>query len=120
MKRCPKCTQWLSLENFAKRGGGLGANSYCRPCQNVYRRNIELLGAFLRSHACVDCGERDMRVLEFDHVRGVKVASVADMTGRGISWQRIEREIAKCEIRCANCHRRKTVAERGWWRNAGA
>ena len=67
----------------------------------------------LRS-GCVDCGERDIRVLEFDHVRGKKVANISTLATTGSCWRRIAEEIAKCEIRCANCHRRKTFEQFGW------
>jgi len=54
-----------------------------------------------------------MAVLEFDHVRGVKRAEVAQMAGYSLKAARDE--IAKCEVRCGNCHRRKTIRERGHW-----
>jgi hypothetical protein len=57
-----------------------------------------------------------MRVLEFDHVRGIKVLDVSVMVARGYRWRRIESEIAKCVVRCANCHRRRTVIDRGWYK----
>jgi len=60
-----------------------------------------------------------MRVLEFDRVRGKKLASVAELSGKGVSWRRVADEIATCEVRCANGHRRKTVGELGWWRSVG-
>jgi hypothetical protein len=28
------------------------------------------------------------------------------------NWMAVEREIAKCVVRCANCHRRRTVRQR--------
>ena len=59
--------------------------------------------AYLRDHPCVDCGESDLRVLEFDHVRGDKFKSIAQMYSYCL--QRIMTEIAKCDVRCANCHR---------------
>ena len=68
---------------------------------------------YLRRRCCVDCGEWDPLVLEFDH-RGRKSKAVADLVRSTVSWKRIEQEMAKCEIRCANCHRRKTARERGW------
>ena len=62
---------------------------------------------YLREHPCVDCGERDIVVLEFDHI-GDKVADVSAYAGGGRTWARVRAEIEKCEVRCANCHRRKT------------
>jgi len=67
-------------------------------------------------HPCIDCGESDIRVLEFDHVRGEKKANIGDMAGANIAWQRIEAELAKCVVRCANCHRRKTASDFGWYK----
>jgi hypothetical protein len=48
-------------------------------------------------------------VLEFDHV-GAKTQNVSRLASQEVSLERISREIAECEIRCANCHRRKTAA----------
>lgn len=72
--------------------------------------------AFLRDHPCVDCGEADPIVLEFDHIaeRGPKLFELGRATQNGASVARIDAEIAKCDVRCANCHRRKTYAERGF------
>jgi hypothetical protein len=70
----------------------------------------------LKTSACVDCGERDPLVLEFDHVRGTKLGNICDLIGSLVSWARIEEEIAKCVVRCANCHRRKTVRQFKWVR----
>lgn len=63
---------------------------------------------YLCNHPCVDCGESDPVVLEFDHVRGEKVANVANLISGAGKFQRLMDEIAKCDVRCANCHRRKT------------
>jgi hypothetical protein len=63
-----------------------------------------------RAKGCVDCGEKDLRVLDFDHIRGKKLASLSTM--RLCAPITIYAEIDKCEIRCANCHRRVTDARR--------
>ncbi|WP_413319571.1 hypothetical protein AA0Z99_03710 [Agrococcus sp. 1P02AA] len=65
------------------------------------------------SKGCVDCGRSDIRVLEFDHVRGVKVASVGSMVRRGRALVVIRAEIEKCEVRCRNCHGIATMTRRG-------
>jgi hypothetical protein len=71
---------------------------------------------YLLQHACVDCGEGDVLVLDFDHVRGVKIMHVGEMISRERSLAMLKAEIAKCDVRCANCHRRKTMREQGNYR----
>lgn len=70
------------------------------------------VSGYLDTHPCVDCGEADKVVLDFDHVRGDKVCEVSVMVGRGYRLWKIIEEIEKCEVRCANCHRRVTVKRR--------
>ena len=71
--------------------------------------------AYLKVHPCVDCGEADPTVLDFDHVRESKAFNIANAITR-LAWTRIVREIQKCEVRCANCHRRKTARENQWFK----
>lgn len=63
---------------------------------------------YLASHPCVDCGETDRDVLDFDHVLGDKSFGISEAVSRGGSLKSLIDEIAKCEVRCANCHRRIT------------
>jgi hypothetical protein len=77
------------------------------------RQNIALNGFLIRAlkrEGCVDCGESDPVVLDFDHVFGKKTAKVTGLLGSGQG--RLINEAAKCEVRCANCHRRATHARR--------
>ena len=73
---------------------------------------------FLKSEeerfTCADCGEKDPVVLEFDHVRD-KEKDVSLLLAGGYSLERILKEIDKCVIRCANCHRRKTAKDQNWY-----
>ena len=78
--------------------------------------NKQRLYVYLSSHPCVDCGQTDVRVLEFDHVRGTKSAYRNKLLNGAVSWKTIEAEIAKCEVRCTNCHRIKTLERGKWWR----
>jgi hypothetical protein len=68
----------------------------------------------LKANPCVDCGETNIVVLEFDHIGDDKYFSISDATRHGYSIKKIEVEIAKCEVRCANCHRKKTYERSGW------
>lgn len=61
------------------------------------------------TRGCIDCGEKDPRVLDFDHVLGIKKTEVSKMVWNSASIASFYREVEKCEIRCANCHRRITA-----------
>lgn len=71
---------------------------------------------YLKEHPCVDCGTDDIVVLEFDHVRGQKEFNIGTRAGDVREWHRVVNEIEKCEVRCANCHRRKTSKEHNNYR----
>jgi transposase-like protein len=134
LRRCSRCVHFLPLELFNRLGDG--HQWYCRSCFAAYFRARGQLHrdqsrtakrarqrklrahvlAFLRDHPCVDCGERDPVVLEFDHV-GEKVAEVSALISATATVAIIDAEIARCEVVCANCHRRRT-ARRGRWRRA--
>ena len=72
---------------------------------------------YLNTHPCTECGESDIRVLEFHHVRGEKYDTISHLVSEGVSIKRIQEELNKCEVLCANCHRKLTVDERKWWRS---
>lgn len=61
-----------------------------------------------KDRPCADCGEKHPPcVMDFDHVRGKKVFGIGGgMAGRSLDT--IRREIAKCDVVCANCHRLRT------------
>jgi len=71
-------------------------------------QNQAQIALYLLKHPCVDCGENDIVVLQFDHVRGKKKYDISKMIGTGYPWALILKEIAKCEVRCANDHVRRT------------
>ena len=132
-KWCPGCEADVDRRCFQKcisKKDGL--QEYCKTCRKKidrriyenrseekreqYRKqvkdrsdqNTERLTLYLQDHPCVDCGEPDPVVLEFDHVRGKKRGNVSSMLHHH-SWSTILTEIGKCEVRCANCHRRVTA-----------
>lgn len=117
MKTCTKCGVEKSLDAFHRNAkGSHGRYSVCKECRNASRINsIQYIHEYLSTHPCVDCGESDPIVLEFDHVRGVKKEKVSHRAR--ISLQAVKEEIAKCDVRCANCHRRKTGRQLGYYRD---
>jgi len=80
----------------------------------VYQKMME----YLSLHPCVDCGETDLVVLEFDHVKPDKKRNVFAMVHGRYKWDTVLKEISKCEVRCANCHRRITAKRSGKWRKS--
>jgi hypothetical protein len=80
------------------------------------RRNLLFIADHLKSAPCVDCGEADPAVLDFDHV-GMKRCGVVQLAYREASIASLEREIEECEVRCANCHRRRTIIEQHHFRH---
>ncbi|AGM12341.1 HNH endonuclease [Mycobacterium phage PegLeg] len=142
-KRCPRCGVEKDCSEFyknARRKDGL--QPYCKRCHkdtnnewyansekrrtDIKRRrkaHIEMLQEHLRQHLidnpCVDCGESDLVVLDLDHRDGEsKVKEVAKLIRDQVSLEKFQAEIAKCDTRCANCHRRMTARRHGaWWRS---
>ena len=138
-KQCRRCAQVKALSEFSRKSRAKdGLQLYCKACardiyvehykehkQRIVARNIartkknrplyrKFVWDYLLAHPCVDCGESDPIVLEFDHVRGDKVADISNMSNGECGFQKLIVEIEKCEVRCANCHRRKTALQFGW------
>lgn len=128
-KRCCTCKQVKPLTEFNKLKKAKDGRQYsCRECNKAYHyanwdrhmiqireRKRERVGdnqkrmiEYLLSHPCVDCGETDILVLEFDHLRD-KRFSLSRLVAGGFEWDYILEEIARCEVVCANCHRRRTA-----------
>ena len=139
-KTCTLCHRRLNAKFFNKHSTRAdGLQSACRECNKAksrvyYRSNSDKhkvsvlankqrrikenqvrLADYLYSHPCVDCGEADLVVLEFDHVKGQKAGDVCSMMQAGCSWTTILSEINKCDVRCANCHRRRTARAEGYY-----
>jgi len=136
-KQCSTCKQWKPLEEFNRRSTSKDGRQWsCRDCNKAYhyknferhmaqiraRKRREIIAnqrrllAYFLEHPCTDCGEADPVVLEFDHLRD-KTANINSLISG--SWRRIMAEIAKCEVVCANCHRRRTYERQGAWRVVG-
>jgi hypothetical protein len=78
-------------------------------------RNSRLVLERLASSACVDCGTADTLILQFDH-RDEKTRDIGWFVSSGSPARRVADELEKCDVRCANCHRRRTAQAGGWFR----
>jgi len=133
---CTRCRELKPADAFQLRfRHSVIIQSWCRECLRAYRaerhvrlhereikrirrnrqeavtRNRKLLAAYLVDHPCVDCGETETTVLDFDHLRDKRM-DISRMVNTGHAWASILEEIAKCEVRCANDHRRATRKRR--------
>lgn len=78
-------------------------------------RHSRKLWELKESSGCIDCGEKYPHyMLEFDHLPGHKKLGSPVEVARSYSMQKALEEIQKCDIVCANCHRRKTAKQFGW------
>jgi hypothetical protein len=141
MRACSRCFRILEDTEFNWRRKNKKRASHCKDCsrklirdhylnnrlyylEKVKKRNLhirqevrEYIGSFLQNNSCVDCGEKDILVLEFDHRdRSTKSYDINEAIHKRLSLTKVISEIKKCDIRCSNCHRRKTEIENNSWK----
>lgn len=80
--------------------------------KNRTLRNEKFIWDILSSSKCMDCGNDNPVVLEFDHLDpNVKFKNISDMKSQAYSIKTIQKEIDKCDVVCANCHRIRTAKQ---------
>lgn len=102
---------------------GYGKGQYKYDPNDKYRKRQKrewlrnMFNEIKMSNFCQRCGLEDPdypSVFDFDHQNHEdKEHNVSNMIGQCRNWPMIFAEILKCQILCANCHRRKSVDERG-------
>lgn len=136
IKQCTICKETKDITEFNKKRKSY--QSYCKECQKdlhkkyyeshkqdyivkakkqrdeYLEKNYLYIKEYLEQHPCIDCGNSDIEVLEFDHIRDKKKAISVLMVG---STETLKLEIEKCEVRCTNCHRKKTIRQLGFRRS---
>lgn len=79
--------------------------------QNAIARNKRMVKDLKASTPCADCNQYfHFSVMDFDHIRGEKRESINYLVNRNMSRPALLRELAKCELVCANCHRMRTFS----------
>ena len=116
--RCKDCCKQAAKEQYK----GNPDRAQKKSKKNTYKirkRNQAFIIEYLTSRCCEHCNESDIRVLEFDHLNPEeKLIGICQAVHRGWSIKRLETEIKKCRILCANCHRKVTAKSRGYYRES--
>jgi len=144
VKLCSRCGKLKPTEDFYRnRSRPDGFQHQCKAChderlagrrragnparQASWRRSkaktrmavAVVVFEYLLTHPCVDCESTDPLVLEFDHVpeRGPKLGDVSVMVSNGRPIDVVMAEVAKCDVRCRNCHQKRTHQVNNSWRH---
>lgn len=139
MKQCNHCNTFKDDTEFAikrtRPNGTIQRNSICKSCHNHKARNKyakadktalyqkikinkdryrQQMFDYLSSKQCTDCWNKDIRVLEFDHIsnKNFNIGQKVNCT----PINTLMTEISKCEIVCANCHRIRTLTRQSSYR----
>lgn len=121
-KRCPRCEEELPHANFHRRNGGQHLMGYCRECQSAYasirqqKRYVEIRTLLnqLKSVPCADCEKpHPPWAMDFDHRPDEeKCFNLGEAPRRGFSEETLQRELDKCDVVCALCHRYRTFGKK--------
>ena len=112
---CMDCRSEMGKSWYEKNKDYQKANA--KKHSTEYRNTAkEYVWNYLLTHPCSECGESNPVVLEFHHVGG-KDRAISELVGRGATLEKIKEELSRCQVLCANCHRKVTAQERGWFRS---
>lgn len=134
--KCRECGVIKSISDFQKNKSKIGHDKRCKTCFRIYYRKYHeqnkekikqtkkdrlltikiYVCEYLTQNHCVDCGESDIVCLDFDHIKDKK-ATINHMLSKEYSLDNIIDEIAKCQVRCGNCHKRKTAKQLNYYKD---
>lgn len=142
MKVCIKCETEKEFSEFGKVSKNKdGLNSMCKLCKRAYDNQFhhqrseekkaekyskqqERIGAvqkyvieYMNGKTCEMCPENRLPALDFHH-HGDKEFNISNAIQQGYSLNKIQVEIEKCSILCANCHRVETAKQFNWYNKA--
>lgn len=90
------------------------SSSWCSACRNMAPSSRRSIMRAAKEKPCADCGLYEPEIMDFDHVpeRGPKLFSIGNTKYTHYSTKALLEEIAKCDIVCPTCHRRRTNKRR--------
>lgn len=140
-KTCKECNSEFPENHFHINGGHnkdgtLRRRPVCRICVNAidklryanspdrqakmknrsktHQEKINKLKLQRLLEGCFDCRNDDIRVLEFDHrPNEIKLFNIA---GNRCGLEKLTKELNKCDVVCANCHRIRTYERDNSWK----
>lgn len=110
-KICTKCGKELPLDDFHWRDKAKGIKrSECKNCRNALMNaknaaNRKAVQQLKEKQACEKCGEKRWYLLDYHHINPNDKKKVISKLMVYSSQQALQKEIKKCILLCANCHR---------------
>lgn len=122
---CTKCNIDREETLFMWRIKGVKKHKICTICQREYRnrhyannkeyyikksseynnKTKDIFEEYKKKQVCEKCGDNRWYILEFHHKDPKQKESTISSMRRGHTLKSIMKEIEKCSILCANCHR---------------
>ena len=83
----------------------------CKKCSsesgNKRRKKLKASAVEYKGSVCFDCGlvSEYLSLFDFHHIDPTKKDFSLSVEGRSKSWDTVRKELDKCVMLCANCHR---------------
>jgi hypothetical protein len=128
LKKCGKCNTEKNLSEFNKnKAKNDGHSATCRNCMKSYTRNhykenksyyinknrkwkekvLSFLKEYKENICCEKCGENHPSTLDFHHLdTDEKEFEISRWRQKASTIKKLKKEIEKCIVLCANCHRK--------------
>lgn len=134
LRRCCRCKEAKPQEGFYPSMWNRPKHGiWCKSCHQAYgrartpeqkrrgydaalrglKRKYDWAWDYKQQRGCLDCGERHPACLDFHHRdQATKTMSVSECCRSNLTLDKILAEIAKCDLLCANCHRKRHYADK--------
>ena len=111
-KPCSKCAKIKTLLEFSRDRGTLtGRQSRCKTCAEQNRRKRmrtrrAMIQKIKMEAGCAECGYKEHPAALHFHHTDPEEKEFSISSGLILKWSKVEAELEKCEVLCANCHAR--------------
>ena len=146
MKVCTKCSVEKPDDNFFVKDSRTGRrHAQCKACYKMHRQTYQAqhyakyaslyrarakrrramlrdefrtnMLLYLAGKSCLLCNESDIRTFELDHINPqTKSFSISQAVRLGYPVPKVLLELEKCRVLCANCHKKITAEQAGWYK----